>query len=209
MARPRGSKNKDKTPPSPPVDGDSNGVGHNGAPELDPDRIRQALALQHMKLYEAALAEKKAAAADFLAVTRQIKAELGKNGVKLIKDMILVSTPEGEEELRERAERARQAARYMAAELGHQFSFLDKGEVLSSTDRAYEEGRRDGANEAPMAPDYPPGSEEFQQYATGWHEGTAALKTVRNGPVLAETEEEREILGDIERNGIGPTVAAA
>lgn len=201
---------KPKTPPSPPSTDDSNGVGHNGGPELDADAIRQALALQHLKKYEAALARKKATAADFLAVTRAIKAEIGKDGVKLIKDMILISTPEGEEELRARVERARQAARYMAAEVGTQFGFFDSYEAEDggATDRAYAEGRRDGAADEPLAPDYPAGSAEFQSYSTGWHEGQAALKTAQNGPILAETAEEREILADIAEKGLGPTIAA-
>jgi len=211
MGRPKGSKNREKTPPSPPAAA-ANGIGHNAGPEDDQDGTRQALALQHLKSYEAALEEKKAAAADFLSVCRAIKAELGKDGVKLIKDMILISTPEGEEELKARAARARQAARYMAAELGTQFSFFTgdtSGDehALSAVDRAYDEGRRDGAADHAMTPDYPAGSVEFQNYATGWHEGQAALKVARGSGRVST--EEAEALETIDRNGIGPAVAAA
>jgi len=170
--------------------------------------------LQHLKIYEARLEEKKAAAADFLACCRAIKAELGKNGVKLIKDMILISSPEGEEELAERAARARQAARYMAAELGTQFPLFDDAEAeldleaSSPADRAYNEGKRDGAAGDPLSPDYPAGSEEFASYSTGWQNGAAALRAGRNGPLLAESEEERAALAEIAEHGIGPAVAA-
>lgn len=119
--RPKGSKNKVKTPPSP---GDGNGIGHNSQVLELTDEERQALAHQHMEQYERALALKKKTDADFKNTCKSARAALGPDAVDLIKDMILIETDEGREKLRERARRAQMAARYMAAEVGMQFDFF-------------------------------------------------------------------------------------
>lgn len=204
MPRPKDSKNKPKTPPSPP-----NGVGHNsdgesGAQVLQGDAY-QALALQGKKAYEDSLALKKKADADFKNTCKRIKADLGPKGVDLIKDMILVATPEGEKELKARAERAQRAARYMATSLGFQFDFFeDRTPVI---DRANAEGQRDAMSGAEMTTEYAPGTIEYQAYLTGYHKGGETLRATRESRI--GSPEEREALDEIERSGIGPAAANA
>lgn len=157
------------------VDETSVGPGHNSKakPAELTEEQRQALALQWKKKYQTDLGLKKAADAALKNTGKLIKAELGADGLDLIKDMILLETDDGEEKLRARAERAKRAAMYMAAPLGSQFDFFE--DRMPATDRAFAEGKRDAMSDKPLANPYDPSVPQFGQYAEGWHAGQRAL----------------------------------
>lgn len=209
--RPKGSKNKPKSEAQAPEAG--NGIGHNKPPADLTEDQRQALAIQHKKSYQAALAVKKEADAKFKHACKLAKAELGDDAVDLIKDMILLESEEGEATLRARAERARRAAIYMAAPLGAQFDFFE--DRMPATERAFAEGKRDAMAGEPLTNPYDPSVPQNNSYAEGWHAGQKALveaQKMRDAEVSdapAVSPEEAAALEEIERVGIGGAVAGA
>ena len=207
MARPKGSKNKPKADADAKTAVNGNGgIGHNS--ELTDDQ-KQALALHHKAAYEAKLAAKKKADAEFKNACKLAKAEIAwTDGVALIKDMILAETEEGEADLRARMNRALLAARYMAVPLGSQFEMFDEDRT-PAIDRARAEGRRDGMADKPLANPYDPSVPQADAYADGWHEGRKAraeAQRKRDGALFdgagKESPEEKAALEDVERQGI-------
>lgn len=186
------------------------GPGHNSKAAKPADLTeeqRQALALQWKKKYEASLGAKKAADAALKNTCKLIKAELGADGVDLIKDMLLLETDDGEAQLRARAERAKRAAMYMAAPLGSQFDFFD--DRMPATDRAFAEGKRDAMSDLPLANPYDPSVPQFGQYAEGWHAGQRALidaQKARDERDFGVSPEEAAALAEIEAGGIAGAI---
>jgi hypothetical protein len=154
---------------------EANGIGHNSkaAPPDLTEEQRMALAHQWKKKYQADLGAKKAADAVLKNTGKLIKAELGADGLDLIKDMILLETDDGEEKLRARAERAKRAAMYMAAPLGSQFDFFE--DRMPAEDRAFAEGKRDAMAGEALVNDYDPSVPQHNAYAEGWHAGQRAV----------------------------------
>jgi hypothetical protein len=183
------------------------GPGHNSRAtkpaEMTEDQ-RQALALQWKRKYEADLGAKKAADAALKNTGKLIKAELGAEGLDLIKDMILLETDDGEAQLRARAERARRAAIYMAAPLGSQFEFFP--DRMPAEDRAFAEGKRDAMSGEPLVNPYDPSVPQFGQYAEGWHAGQRALidaqKARDDRDFGTVSPEEAAALAAVEAHGI-------
>ena len=137
---------------------------HNGLSDDD----LQVLTFQHKRAYEGALALKKKHDADFKNVCKKAKAELGKNAVETIKIMIELETDEGELEIKGRIERAMQAARWMGASLGTQFTlFGDTGDTV----KEFEEGKRVGLAGDPCKPPFDGSSPAYQKWINGWHRG--------------------------------------
>lgn len=205
MARKSTRKKADETETQPAANG--TGIGHNS--EMTEDQ-KQALALHHKANYEAKLAAKKKADADFKNACKLAKAEITwTDGVALIRDMILAETEEGEAELRERMNRAMLAAQYMAAPLGSQFDMFDEDRT-PAVERARAEGKRDGMADKPLVNPYDTSVPQHEQYAQGWHEGREArVQAQRKRDAAAfdgagkESPEEKAALAEIEAKGIG------
>lgn len=182
MARKRKAKDIEADEPQTEetTEANGNGIGHNSKKAQVPltDEQRQSLALQWKRQYEPSLAAKKKSASDHSNLCKKIKAELGDDGVDLIKEMILAETEEGEEELQKRVERQLRAARYMAASLGSQFEMFDQDRT-PSVDRARAEGKRDGMAGVPMKPQYDPSVPQYDQYVEGYQEGQKAIFNIQ------------------------------
>lgn len=140
--------------------------------ELSEDE-RRALLFQHVSKYELALAAKKKADADLKNTCKVAKAELGKDAVDDIKDVIALKSPEGEAELRAELERKLRVARYVNAPVGHQFTFSE--DMRPSEDRAFEEGKRSGLEGAPARPPHDPSVPQHGKWMEGWHAGQSVL----------------------------------
>lgn len=161
MARPKGSKNKPKD--------DTPGKGHNSRTQLT-DAERQALHFRHVKDYEAGLAVKKKADADFKNVAKRIKAEGG--SVAAVKLTIELQTPEGEAAMRARLAEMQEVAVWNG--VGIQVDmFAD--ERQPAEDRAYEEGRRAGMKGESNKPPYDPSVPQHQRWLQGFSDGNAVL----------------------------------
>lgn len=137
------------------------------------DEERRALLFQHVKTYEQRLAAKKTADANLKNACKVAKAELGKDALADIKDVIALKSPEGEALIRGEIERQLRVARYMNAAVGHQFTFAE--DMRPAIDRAYEEGKRAGLDGEPASPPHDPSVPQYDSWMEGWHAGQAVL----------------------------------
>jgi hypothetical protein len=157
-------------------------------PDLsDEDRLN--LLMQHKAAYEHRLAGKKKADADFKNACKLAKSELGEHAVEEIKLAISLETDEGEAELRARMERQVRVARWMGASVGTQFDLgLGAAGEMSSTDRAFAEGKRAAAAGEKCTPPahYAPGSPDYEFWINGHHE-QGGIATIGRGRIGSET----------------------
>ena len=168
MAEPKSGRSKRK----------GKGSAAAAAPEPAPARTSlndddlQALAFQHKRSYETALATKKKAEAEFKNACKRAKAELGENAVETIRTMIEFETEEGEAAIKGRMERALCAARWMGASLGTQFDMFGAG-AGEGTSRL-EQGKRAGMAGDPCKPPADATADGQQEWIGGWHAGNDA-----------------------------------
>ena len=188
---------------------DGAGIGHNSTGDLT-DEQRQELALQWKRKLEAAEKAQREATAEVRNVRKKIKAELGDDGVDLIKAMMEIETDAGEARIRARIECHLRAARYMAAPLGSQFDMFE--DRTPAIERARAEGKRDAMADKPLANPYDPSVPQHDQYAEGWHEGQkvrTAAQRKRDGELFdqkdrgpaGESAEEQAALAEIDKPG--------
>lgn len=142
------------------------------------DDERQTLALDWLRKFEAADGAVKEAQLELRAITKLMKAELGKDAVKLMREMIAMRTPKGEAEIRADMERKARAARYMAAPFGNQFELFEKDRT-PIVDRATAEGLRDGKLGASRKPDYAPQTDAYRAYMTAYDDGQKSIFTLQ------------------------------
>lgn len=143
--------------------------GHN-KPELTDDEQR-ALMLQHKKAYEAALAVKKAADADFKNTCKRAKAECGKGAVADIKDAIALEAPGGKMALEAEIARQHRVARWMGLPVGAEpimFEMVDRRQAI---DIAYDNGKAAGMAGNDMRSPHDPSVPQYQRWLEGWHDG--------------------------------------
>lgn len=150
---------------------DAPGEGHNGGPPELTEEQKQALALQWKKKFVTATGDKDAAVAVLRNMRKQIKAELGDDGVDLVKDMIALESEQGEARIKAAMERQLRAAHYMAAPLGAQFDMFPDRQPAE--DRARAEGMRDAMSGQSLQNPYGQGK-QHDAYAEGWHAGEKA-----------------------------------
>lgn len=206
MGRPKGSKNRPKVlPDETAARAVKNGSspGHNKPTADMTEDQRRALALQHKAAYEKALAVKKDGDAKFKNACKLIKADVGTDGVDLIKDMILAESEEGEAQLKARMERAMRAARYMSAPLGSQFEMFD-GDRTPAVDRARDEGKKAGMEGAHCKPPYDTSVPQHDAWIEGWHEGQKALFAIQrteDGEAFDEADAGEDVGAAIDQIG--------
>jgi hypothetical protein len=162
------------------------GEGHNSSIS---DDERRALAFQHRDKYASALATKKSADALFKNVCKSAKAELGDGAVEVIKHLIALQEPEGEEAIRENLQLQADALRWAGVPLGTQIDFdLREPDRMPSVDRAFEEGKRMSAEGRPAKPEYDPSTPQYRAFMDGYADDQTRLMegvgrgNVHNGP---------------------------
>ena len=159
--------------------------GHNSGHDeaLDDDELR-ALAFQHREKYRRALEKKKTADAEFKNVCKQAKSEIGAGAVDIIKDLIALEEPDGEERMREKLQRQADALRWAGLPLGTQIDFdLREPDRTPGIDRAFDEGKRASMSNQPAKPPYDPSSPQYRAFLDGYaeHQKTLAARVGR-GP---------------------------
>jgi len=195
MARKPSGKTKPKLAPV----GGSASVGHNSgatAEQITDDQL-QALTRQHAAKRARLVAAEKTARSDRMNFDKVIKSDLGANGLKDIKLLEQLSTPEGEAALKAELERQMRAARWAGLAIGTQANMFGP-DIRSLRERAFEEGKRAGMESTgPLNPpaNYSPGSEGYEGYIEGWHVGQAAINKIGKpasdeGHVLRPAENE-------------------
>ena len=148
----------------------------------------QALAFQHKASYEAALATKKKADADFKNVCKRAKAEMGKDAVDQIKTMIECDTPEGEARIKARVLNTVAAARWAGAAFGTQFEMFDGPDRTPAEERAHGEGKRAGMQGDACRPPYDGSVPQYQKWIDGWHKGQEAKAAQLSGRPMARSD---------------------
>ena len=186
-------KSKMRTDPNVPgANAEKPGTGHNSGAALTDDELRE-LAFQHRDRYTVALAANKAAHAKFKNVCKQAKSELGVGAVEIIKDLIALEEPEGEELLRERVERQARAMRWAGLPLGTQLDMaLQEPDRTPGIDRAFDEGKQASMSNKPAKPPYDPSSPQYRAWMDGYsaHQAQLAARVGRgpgdNGAIPSE-----------------------
>lgn len=166
------------------ANGDGAATGPQIPNELSDDQ-RFALTEQHKKTYIKRLAEKKAADKALQDLGKEVKADLGKYGLKQIKDMIDLETPEGEEKLKAEMESRAQVMRWLGMDIGTQAELFGDTDRRPVTEKAFAEGKAAGIKgEAHKNPYHQtnPGHGEWQR---GWEIGQ---NTVMKGFKKLDTE---------------------
>lgn len=173
MGRPKGSTNKKKANGGVPA-ADRNVTHHDNLASQEPltDDQLEALTNQHVQKYEKALAAKKLADADLKNACKIAKAD----GVHLadIKAYIDAKTEEGQERLREQAERIARMARWF--EFATQASLFGEDEDPAPVgNKSYRMGKEAGMNgekaEVPTHCDH-------ETWMQGWHAGQAQMASL-------------------------------
>jgi hypothetical protein len=202
MGRPKGSRNRKNgtaepkaSAPAPEAEGAGPEPGHNGGPPELTDDERRALLFQHKRNYEAALADKKAADANFKNACKRAKAECGKDAVDDIKDAIAFEAPNGQQLFAAEVERKQRIARWLGLPVGAQveFNFIDRTPV---DDRAFDAGKVAGMEGKDCKP--PASVHAPEKWTEGWHAGQAVLMSAFTKVKAAAGEEDASKLSDEE-----------
>ncbi len=103
-----------------------------------------SLTEQHRQKYERLLAAKKAGDKALTDFGKIVKADLGAKGLQDIKDIISLSTPEGEALMKAEMERQTRVMRWMNIPIGTQAGMLSEPDRTPITERAFNDGKRQG-----------------------------------------------------------------
>lgn len=168
-----------KQPKAPPAGG---GPGHNSG-DLDDEHLQALHLNSHVPDYEKALKEKKDADANLRNVCKRIKSEGG--SVDEIKLTIALRSPAGEAALKATIEQQMRVARWSGLPVGTQGDMFAP-DVRPLSERAKQEGKIAGMRGDECRPPYDGGSDGYQPWVEGWHEGQAVLASKIKKPT-AET----------------------
>lgn len=142
--------------------------------DLDDDQL-YALTCQHRKKYEAALAAKKKADADFKNCCKLAKSECGTDAIDDIKDLIALDSDNGEEKMKGQVERMLRAMRWSGLQVGTQPGLFDEDDRTPAADKAFDEGKRAGLAGQTAKPPYAPELEQYRRWMDGHGEGQSTL----------------------------------
>jgi len=142
--------------------GGANG-GHNGPTDED----RQVLFHQHFKTYVKAKTEVDAATARFRNACKLARAECGQDAVKRFRRAVELSTPEGEQRVRDELGMIVEVAKWVGSPVGTQFSFELEPDRTPAVDRAREDGKRAGLAGEQRKPPHAPGTAQEQAWLEG------------------------------------------
>lgn len=145
-------------------------AGHNS--ELTDDQ-KQALHFRHTTEFEEAEKAKKDATTNFLNVSKRIKAEGG--SVKAIKRGIALRTPAGEAAMKAEIEEALRIARWHGVAVGEQGALFPDIDRAPATEKAENEGKRDGMQGKPRTCPYDTSTDQYRSYFKGYDIGQTLL----------------------------------
>lgn len=189
------------------------GEGHNSGVDAD---ARRVLFFMNRNAYVKALEVKKAADAALKNVGKQIKADLGDNGLSQIKLYELARTPEGEAKIKLQFEAAREAMRWAGLPVSTQADMFE--DLAPLDERAFGEGEEAGLRGDTFVNPYDENSHHGRQFKEGWQSGQAKLgEGFKKKAAAASTDEliegaERETDDDedpFEDGAGGSSMAAA
>lgn len=136
-----------------------------------------SLTEQHRQKYELVLQKRKDANKALIDLGKIIKADLGAKGLQDIKDLIALSTPEGEEAMKAEMERQARVMRWMNIPIGSQGALFGDTDRTPITEKAFNEGKRQGlAGESCDNPHHHT-TEAHRFHEQGWAEGQQTKAT--------------------------------
>lgn len=147
---------------------------HRVNSELTDDEKR-ALLIQHKNAYSVALADKKAADAEFKNICKKAKAECGKDAVAEIKDALALEAPGGKMALEAEIARKHRVARWMGLPVGAEPMMFDMVDRRPAIDIAYDNGKAAGMAGENQKPPYDTSVPQYQRWLEGWHDGQEIL----------------------------------
>lgn len=170
------------------VVGSAPSVGHNSGDKTTAqisDEQMQALTRQHAQKRAKLVEAEKKAKADRLNFDKIIKSDLGADGLKNIKLLEDLETPEGEARVKAEIDRQLQVARWAGLPIGTQGSLWET-DRRPITERAYDEGKRAGMDGKTMEPPHQQGTEAYGAWVQGWTDGQAVLAGGFKKPASSE-----------------------
>lgn len=175
--------------------GDKTG-GASAAPKQTAETISDdqmySLTETHRQKYELVLAAKNKANKALIDYGKIIKADLGAKGLQDIKDLITMSTPEGEATMKAEMERQARIMRWMNIPIGTQGSIFGGEDRTPLTERSFNEGKRQGlAGESNNNPHHHT-TEAHRHHNDGWAAGQEAKAT--KGFSKLETEDKKDFV---------------
>ncbi|ALJ98290.1 hypothetical protein BiPBO1_76 [Brucella phage BiPBO1] len=159
-------------------------MGHNSISDQD----RRNLFFVDRHLYLKALAAKKAADAHLKNVGKQVKADLGPNGLDQIKLYEKAKTDEGLQAIKDKLEADRQALAYADIPINTQIDLFDN--AVANDEKAYNLGLTAGLEGETLINPYNEATQDGQDYTRGWHEGQGILFAGIKQKEQPETESE-------------------
>lgn len=135
------------------------------------DDEKRALLLQHKSAYCIALADKKAADAEFKNICKKAKAECGKDAVAEIKDALALEEPGGKMALEAEIARKHRVARWMGLPVGAEPMMFEMVDRRPAVDIAYDQGKAGGMTGVTAQPPYDTSVPQYQRWLEGWHDG--------------------------------------
>lgn len=134
-----------------------------------------SLTEQHRQKYELVLEAKKKSDKALIDYGKIIKSDLGAKGLQDIKDLIALSTPEGEAAMKAEMERQARVLRWMGCPIGSQGGLFGDTDRTPIADRAFADGKRQGlAGEKQNNPHHHT-TEAAHQHDLGFAEGQTSL----------------------------------
>lgn len=146
-------------------------AGHNSGDMSEADR--KVLFFINRQAYLKAMEAKKLADAAVKNVGKQIKSDLGPNGLLQIKTYEQARTAEGLEEIKAKQEAERQALMFAGVPINTQLDIFEDRAPLD--EKAFRDGEEAGLRGDFLQNPYNEASAEGQAFAKGWHEGQSAL----------------------------------
>lgn len=168
------------------ADADAANAPKIGSNELN-DEQRYSLTEQHRQKYEALLEKQKAAVKALKDFGKVVKSDLGASGLQDIKDLITLSTPEGEAAVKAEMERKARVLRWMLVPMGTNGELFPSNDPTPITDRAFAEGRRQGLAGETISNPHHPTTEACRSHVAGYDAGqatnAAGFKPLVDAPV--------------------------
>jgi len=143
---------------------------HRVNSELTDDEKR-ALLIVHKGAYEQALADKKAADAEFKNICKKAVAECGKSAVAEIKAAIMLDAPGGKMAVEAEIARLHRVARWMGLPVGAEPMMFEMVDRRPAVDIAYDQGKAGGMAGVTAQPPYDTSVPQYQRWLEGWHDG--------------------------------------
>jgi hypothetical protein len=136
-----------------------------------------SLTESHRQKYELVLEAKNKANKALIDYGKIIKSDLGAKGLQDIKDLIALSTPEGEAAMKAEMERQVRVLRWMQVPMGTMGDLFPSEDRTPLTERAFNEGKRQGLAGEPVNNQHHHTTAAHKSFNDGFAEGQKTLAT--------------------------------